>query len=235
LSRTDAVVAISDYMYERVSPWVGRSLLRKIYNGIDLQGLRHNHIVAADLSHPKLLYVGRFSRHKGVYFLLHAFKRLLRQYPAATLALAGQEAWSMFERSNDSDNIRILAHSLGIDDKMTFYGTLSSDQDLAKRYMEATIVVVPSYWEGFGIPIIEAMALGRPVIARNAYAMKEHIRKSHGGVTFTSDDAEAFVRAFQNLMDKYDMFSKNAFSYASNFDSDTMANKHLDLYSELLG
>jgi glycosyltransferase involved in cell wall biosynthesis len=233
VAHTDAVAAVSDYIYREVFPWAGRSIVRRIYNGIRLKTFRQSPILPVDTSQPTLLHVGFVSKHKGVYFLLRAFKRILRDFPEAKLVFVGQEAWEMFGRDRESHHVRTLVRSLRIEDRTTFCGMIESDAELVKRYMEATVVTVPSYWEGFGIPIIEAMSLGRPVIARDGYAMREHIQKSNGGILFKRDDVEEFLGALRKTIDNYDELSKNAYAYSSNFDSSLMASKYLDLYEEL--
>jgi glycosyltransferase involved in cell wall biosynthesis len=222
LRRTDAVVAISDYIYREACPWAGGSIVRKIPIGIKLERFRHAALTSASISQPTLLHVGLVTKHKGVHFLLRAFKRLLRDFPNAKLVFVGREI----------ENIRPLARTLSIADRTIFCGRVS-EPELVKRYIEATVVAVPSYWESFGIPIIEAMALGKPVIARDAYAMKEHIERSRGGVLFRRDDPDEFLAAFHKLMGNYDQLSTNAHAYAKDFDCGHMAREYLELYREL--
>ncbi len=122
----------------------------------------------------KLLFVGQLEKHKGILFLLDAFKKLA---PAdMTLAIGG-----------DGSLLKI-AQNLAQDDKrIHFLGRLSSE-DLEKTFLEADVLIMPSLcYENYPLIIIEARQAGLPVIAANIGGIPEAL--GNGGRLFNPGDA----------------------------------------------
>ena len=117
---------------------------------------------------PLILYVGGISPHKNLQGLLRA------------LALAAAAPWHLVlvgDYAKDSffgcySEVLALARSLGLADRVTFTGYVS-DPDLVVLCNLATMLVLPSLSEGFGLPVIEAMACGLPVAASNRNSLPE--------------------------------------------------------------
>lgn len=117
-----------------------------------------------DLDRPYLLFVGTLEPRKNVPLLLEAFA-ILRQDLDAHLLLVGARGWlddSIFEAHARS----------GVADAARFLGPLSVE-DLAVLYSHAGVFVLPSLYEGFGLPVLEAMACGAPVVCSNAGPLPE--------------------------------------------------------------
>jgi glycosyltransferase involved in cell wall biosynthesis len=114
---------------------------------------------------PTFVSVATLERRKNLTTLLEAFARILSAHPASRLRLIGQE-------QNASGAIRQRLDRLRITDAVTTEGYVS-DQYLAQAYAAATATVYPSLYEGFGLPILESMAAGAPVIASDRGAMRE--------------------------------------------------------------
>lgn len=110
-----------------------------------------------------ILHVGTLQPRKNIEVLLEAFAQLRR--PDLELVLVGDKGWSyqsIFDR----------VKKLGLDDMVRFPGYVS-DAVLPLWYNAASILVFPSVYEGFGLPVIQAMACGTPVIAANTSAIPE--------------------------------------------------------------
>jgi alpha-1,3-rhamnosyl/mannosyltransferase len=107
---------------------------------------------------PVILYVGRFDPYKNVPVLVEAFARLLRSRgpDAARLRLVGPEDARYPEA-------RQKARELGVEEKIDWAGYLPG-AGLLEAYQQAAVFVLPSLYEGFGLPILEAMACGTPVV-----------------------------------------------------------------------
>jgi glycosyltransferase involved in cell wall biosynthesis len=116
---------------------------------------------------PYILFVGQLKARKNVVRLVDAFGLLHREsrYRDCKLVLAGRRIWGAegiseaIERNGVQKNIVELGHV--------------PHEDLPMLYSAAELFVFPSLWEGFGIPIIEAMACGVPVVTSNASCMPE--------------------------------------------------------------
>lgn len=119
---------------------------------------------AHDIDGPFLLYVGSLKPHKNVGTLLRAFAGI-RDSSGMTLVLAGE--------SLDADSsLRDICARTGIAERVRSVGWLT-EPDLIEAYRGATAVLLPSLYEGFGFPVLEAMACGTPVIASNAASIPE--------------------------------------------------------------
>ena len=103
---------------------------------------------AADLGGPYVLGVGTLEPRKNLPALLAAFALLRQRHPELTLALAGLEGWE--ERPLEAEGVRLLG--------------FVSDEELARLYRGASAFAYPSRFEGFGIPVVEALASGVPAV-----------------------------------------------------------------------
>src|SRR3954447_6855157 len=112
---------------------------------------------AADLGGPYVLGVGTLEPRKNLPALLAAFSLLRRRRPELTLALAGLEGWE--ERPLAAEGVRLLG--------------FVSDEELARLYRGASAFAYPSRFEGFGIPVVEAMASGTPTVVSSHPSLDE--------------------------------------------------------------
>jgi glycosyltransferase involved in cell wall biosynthesis len=117
------------------------------------------------IAEPFLLYVGNFYPNKNIPALLNAFERLLTARPYLRLVLVGPKDYFL-------EQIQLRIAKMGLNDSVIITGWIS-DADLARLYKKAALFVFPSLSEGFGMPPLEAMAAGTPVISSNATCLPE--------------------------------------------------------------
>jgi len=115
---------------------------------------------------PYIYHISRFSERKNPWVLLKAFKRFIEQNNGRPhkLVCAGK-GW-------DNDTVKKEAMALQIEDRLITPGFIS-EQDSAELMSEADLFIFPSLAEGFGIPNIEAMASGCPVVTSSVFAIPE--------------------------------------------------------------
>ncbi len=99
---------------------------------------------------------------------------------------------------------RRQALALGVADRLDVVGRLPVEE-LVARYRRAALVIVPSRYEGFGLPAVEAMGCATPVVATTAGALPEVIRTGGGGVLAPSDDARGLARAAATLLEREEL------------------------------
>lgn len=116
-------------------------------------------------SEPYLLYVGNLLPHKNLRRLLDALA-ILRRRQRCRLVIRG-EGRPAYARA-----LRERVETLGLSDAVTFLG-YTSERTLREHYSGAACLVLPSLGEGFGLPVLEAMACGTPVVAANASSLPE--------------------------------------------------------------
>jgi glycosyltransferase involved in cell wall biosynthesis len=146
------------------------------------------------LSGPYALFVGTLEPRKNVRGLLLAYRRLLqgweeREGEAPKLAIAGARGWWYQELFR-------LARGQGLDTAVRFLGRVA-DEDLPALYSAAAAFVYPSLYEGFGLPPLEALACGTPVVCSNRASLPEVVGDAALQVdtTRTEDIATALERA----------------------------------------
>jgi glycosyltransferase involved in cell wall biosynthesis len=172
---------------------------------------------------PTFVSVATLERRKNLVVLLEAFARVLAGHPAARLRLIGQE-------QNAGRALRDRVRGLGIADAVTVEGYVS-DGHLAAAYAAATATVYPSVYEGFGLPILESMAAGAPVITSAAGAMGEVA----GAAALRVDalDAGSLAAAMSRIIDDPALGPRLAAAgraRAAGFTWESCARRHLETY-----
>jgi glycosyltransferase involved in cell wall biosynthesis len=162
----DAIMTDSDFTRTEFERLVGtsRASPEVVHIGVDQSWFE---VAPSPTPHPKpyLLYVGNVKPHKNLGCLLEAFGKLVSRTPCDLLILGKTEGF----RTGDS-GVRLAATRLA--PRVQLLGAVS--QGLLKRYMaHAEALVLPSLYEGFGLPPLEAMACGCPAIVSRAASLPE--------------------------------------------------------------
>lgn len=137
-----------------------------------------------------VLYLGINKPHKNLVTLLHAYARL----PAAAPPLVIAGAWD--DRYPEPKQTAIR---LDLTARVRFLGPVA-EPDLPALYTAATAFVFPSRYEGFGLPVLEAMACGTPVACSNVSSLPEIA--GDAALQFDPDDAGAIAQAIQRLVEE---------------------------------
>lgn len=132
-----------------------------IYNGFQQSTTNHTTIG----SKPYILYIGTIQPRKNLATLINAFRLLIKDKPEYSLVIVGKKGW-LYEK------IFYQVKTLNLQKKVHFTGYVS-DEEKAGLYTHASIFILPSLYEGFGIPLLEAMSFGCPVIASHASSLSE--------------------------------------------------------------
>ncbi|MEE3256981.1 MAG: glycosyltransferase family 4 protein, partial [Actinomycetota bacterium] len=109
--------------------------------------------------HPIILFVGRVAPNKAIHDLIATVALLHQNVPGAELRIVGGPTSDLYDAS-----LVGLVNALGLNDIVTFTGWVSDDQ-LEREYQQASVFCTLSDHEGFGVPILEAMTHGLPVVA----------------------------------------------------------------------
>ncbi len=142
------------------------------------------------LKSPFILYVGRQDPYKNLLHLVKVFKELSKKIENLSLVIAGSkdkrypELWQTIS-------------ALGLDSKVILTGFLSQD-DLVELYKKAAVLALPSRYEGFGLPLLEAMSCNVPVIASNTASIPEIV--GDAGLLLDPDDAQGWIETISRLL-----------------------------------
>lgn len=178
-----------------------------------------------DVAREKIiLNVGAIQRRKNLSRLVEAFETV---DPAYRLVLAGsngygvEEILARIEKSPAADRISVLGYV--------------TNAELAEYYARATIFAFPSLDEGFGMPVIEAMAAGTPVIASNSSALPEVA--GNAAILVDPDDTAGLAEALRTLTGNRDLrneYSRRGLERAGLFTWNNAVHKTWDVYREVL-
>lgn len=174
-----------------------------------------------------LLFVGLLEPRKNLPALLQAFASLPPQQPEVRLVIVGRQGWMY-------DQTLRLVQELGIADKVHFTGYVDQP-DLPRVYNLAQMAVYPSTYEGFGFPVLEAMACGTPVITTDVSSMPEITGEA--GVLVPPGNIPALAQAIQRLLsDPLERQHRAALGIAraANFTWERTAIQTLAVYQDCL-
>jgi len=178
-----------------------------------------------------ILYLGGFDQRKNMNTLFQGFKclkeRLGDRYPLVIAGTLPSKDTAFFPRP------RRLAEEAGVSDAVHFIGWVPEEEKPA-LYSLATLFLYPSLYEGFGLPPLEAMASGTPVIASNAASLPEVV--GDGGVLVDPGDPAAWTKAMVALLtspQKREDLSAKAVKQAQKFSWRKTARETLEVYNQV--
>ncbi|HKZ81770.1 MAG TPA: glycosyltransferase family 1 protein [Pyrinomonadaceae bacterium] len=175
-----------------------------------------------------LLYVGTLEPRKNLLTLVRAFEEVLRKRAnGLQLVLAGRKGWML-------DDLLTYVSQSPARDQIIFTGYLS-DQDLCALYSACLVFVYPSVYEGFGLPPLEAMACGAPVITSRISSITEVVGSGARGVDpYSSEElSEAVIELLDDraLRERLSAAGKNR---AQSFSWTETARRMRDIYHEAM-
>lgn len=138
-----------------------------------------------------ILYLGNFKPHKNVETLVRAFNKIAAQFPEHKLVLAGP-------MDAHGNRVRKFVEKENLLDRVVFTGTIREKDRPEALLSMADIFVFPSFYEGFGLPPLEAMACGVPVIASNATSIPEVVGEA--GILFDPNNVDELGNAMVRLL-----------------------------------
>lgn len=188
----------------------------------------------AKLNLPKrfVLCVGDVNYNKNIDGLLHAFSLLVKKTPALSLILLGS---GFVEPSGPLEKLLAKVKERGLADQIHRLGYVDL-ADLVAVYNAAKVYVQPSHAEGFGLPVLEAMASGTPVAAASRSSIPEIVKDA--GVYFNPSDPVEMADTIQNILDTAALrrtLREKGLKRAKLYTWEKAAQQTLDVYKKVLG
>jgi glycosyltransferase involved in cell wall biosynthesis len=184
---------------------------------------------------PLFLTVARIQEHKGHRHLIDAVPKVLQSYPEAIFAIAGRPSGPEQERYQGE--LRVQAARLGVAERVRFLGYVP-ELELVALYREASALVHPATSEGFGLILLEAMALGAPVIAASADGPGEIVTPEVNGLLVPTRNAGALAQAMCRLLADpvlAERLSRNGRDFAGRAQIQTMVRQTVEVYEAVCG
>jgi alpha-1,3-rhamnosyl/mannosyltransferase len=235
-ARSRSIITVSDFTRGEVASRLGVNpdRMRVVPNALEphmqppppgaCEAVRAKYGLPGDF----VLYIGTNKPWKNVPTLLEAFGVLARERPDCSLVLCGKQA-----RNQDDRTEQVRRSGLG--DRVREIGEIE-DLDLPAVYAAARILVLPSSHEGFGLPVLEAMACGTPVITSSAGALPEVA----GGAALIVEplDVGGWAEAMERVWDEPGLrtgLREAGLARAKSFSVETMARDVIRVYEKALG
>jgi glycosyltransferase involved in cell wall biosynthesis len=232
--RAEHIFTVSEYSKGRIVEYlkVNPDKVSVVHNGVgqhfspgDREEAQHFLEKRFGLCSPFILYVGNLKPHKNLEALLRAFHELRsRRSSPLELAMVGSD-------QSGIDALHHLASRLGIS---PHFISTASTAEVAQLYRAAEVLVLPSFEEGFGLPVIEAMASGTPVVCSSAASLPEIAGEA--ALYFDPRDYHELTDALDRLLQSPSLqltLRAKGFNRASQFSWKETANRHVAVYRQV--
>ena len=180
----------------------------------------------ANLKSKKVIIVARHSYEKGLDRMLQIWQKVVQKHPDWSLEIYG--------KSNENQELQKLANALNISNKVSFFEPTNNIKD---KYLEASIAVMTSRTEGFGMVLLEAMALGLPCVAYDCpCGPRAIIENNENGFLVGDGDIDSFVQKMELLIEDENLriqMGQNAKTSVSKYDLDFVMMQWKKLFESL--
>ncbi len=227
ISSAHAVACVSNWVLQELEKQVpaAKSKCKLIYNGLSLPALAPS---LPKFTPPIFLLLGRFTSEKGFATAIDAFALLKKRGSSARLWIAGA--------GEDLPSLERLASTLELGEEARFIGEVKRE-DVPALISQVTCVLVPSYFETFGLVILEAMQMQRSVIASRVGGIPEVLLDQETGLLVPPQDPTALAYAMEKLLaqpeEMIQMGIKGRKRAMENFTLDKNGSEYETIYKEL--
>lgn len=230
----DALVVPSRAMLEILHGYGITTPAEVVPTGIELRqfahgdGARFRQRYGIAPRRPLLIHVGRLAFEKNVEFLLRMLVHVKAEVPEVLLAIAGG--------GPARRPLEALAQRLGLKEHVLFVGYLPRDGTLEDCYSAGDAFVFASRTETQGLVLLEAMALGTPVVSTAVMGTREVLREGQGCLIAAEDEREFAAQTLRLLQDRglRSVLSQRARAYVRHWSAPVLAERMLDFYERVL-
>lgn len=227
IHRSRHIIAVSEYTKQSVLKHfrIKPQKVTVIHNGVGRPSEGRG-VVLRNLGvvEPFVLAVGNRYPHKNLEALIHAFVPVVAKHPSASLVLAGRH--DVF-----TDRLMQLTERLRIPEHAVRFVSLPSDEELGALYRHASLLAFPSKIEGFGIPPLEAMHVGTPVMSSEASCLPEILGEA--ALYTDPDDEQRMTQVMLQAIESPETlksYIERGHARVANFRWDIAAKKTLETY-----
>lgn len=220
--RADKIITVSENTARDIEEClhVKKNKIHVVYNGIDPVYFKEPDVRKEDY----ILFVGRGDPYKNLSGLVKAYSLLVKKYNIQNKLLV------VGEKDPRYPEVENLAEKLNLKDKIVFHG-YADTEDLVNIYRKAKVLVMPSFYEGFGLPAIEAMACGTPVIVSNTPSLMEVVKDN--AIIIDPYNVNEMAEAVHKVITDRNLaegLSRKGVVYARQFTIEKMAEETLKVY-----
>ena len=236
IKRANQIIAVSESTKSNLVNYlkIPESKISVIYNGVDHNVFKPYRVRPYHVRlhyRQYILYVGSERRRKNLGRLFESFAALKREFPDLMLVKVGSPGRSKRFRN---DTIKQLS-SLGIAGDVIVVDHIS-ELNLAYYYSSAALLAYPSLYEGFGLPLAEAMACGCPVVTSNTSSLPEVVGEA--GIMVNPYDTRSLVQAMRQVLtdsELRDSMVRKGLEQSKKFSWESTAELTLRVYNKVTG
>jgi glycogen synthase len=182
------------------------------------------------LTHPIIPYIGQLTVRKCYDMVIEAMPAVVARYPAASFVF-------VTHNPEQRANLQRMADERGMAANLHFLGMISEEEKLALLRV-SDVLPFPSRYEGFGLPLLEGMAAGTPVISTDIPVVNEIINHGENGLLIPYDDSAALGRAILSVLDdptlRARLVTGGRRSLSERFQPDHLVRQVIDVYRSVL-
>jgi len=235
VAHASVCVCVSNHTANRLAAWTsGATGVTVIHHGVDHERFHPGGDEAADIgalagvgvARPYVAFLGTIEPRKNIPGLIDAFARVAPRHPSLQLAVAGGDGWG------DDAVTHAVARS-GVEERIVRTGYLTHDL-VAALFRRAEVVAYPSFEEGFGLPALEALACGAPLVTTRGSSIEEFV--DGAAVLADSPEPDALADALERALDPVtaDGLRARGPRQAAPFTWQASVDAHVDAYRRAL-
>jgi len=182
------------------------------------------------LTEPIIPYIGQLTVRKCYDMVVEAMPQVVARFPGASFVF-------VTHNPEQQATLQRMAAERGVASNLHFLGSISEEQKLALLRASA-VLPVPSRYEGFGLPLLEGMASGTPVISTNIPVIDEIVRDGENGLLIPYDDSaalgDALVRVIEDAELRERLIAGGKRAISERFDPATLASQVVQVYEQVM-
>lgn len=186
--------------------------------------------LAQSLSRPIIPYIGQLTVRKCYDMVIEAMPAVVERFPAASFVF-------VTHNPEQRANLQRMAADHNVANNLHFLGTISEEEKLA-LLRASDVLPFPSRYEGFGLPLLEGMAAGIPVISTNIPVVNEIVRDGENGLLVPYDDSAALAQAILSVLEQPELRARlvagGTHALEHHFNPDTLAERVVRMYHTVI-
>jgi len=239
LKKSDFIITVSNFSKSEITNYfnIPEEKIRVIYNGVNpifrpVEEEQRNAVLKKhNLPSEFLLFLGNVKPHKNITGLVRSYLMALKQNPdLPALVVSGRHKHLI----TAIPNVRKLIASKEAESRIIFTGYVPT-ADLPAIYSQALIFLFPSFYEGFGLPNLEAMACGTPVITSNSSSIPEVVGNS--AILIDPYNCEMLADTILNLAGNRELqqtYRERGLNHVQKFSWNKSAREHVAVYNQTI-
>ena len=190
--RASALLAVTPAACNRI--FTSKSVMKKmsyITHGIDAASFQATDSNRFDATDPKILFLGKVTSCKGIFVLLDAFEKVVKNYPSCQLWVGGS-------LQKDASEVKARIDRMDSNAQLRLLGVVPRNK-VPELMQACTVVCVPSFYEPFGMVALEAMSCGKPVVGSDCGGL-HYLIPEQGGRTVQPEDSVLLAKALLEVI-----------------------------------